>query len=138
MFTGFFSVGLRQVAVLPFHTDVNPYSLRREAPVLNHIRAIGDMTGGGTFMEAPLEKMLREDIRVDNALFITDSMEWGEGWLGHWKQYRRRNPLARAFLLRLDSYATQPFSPAEAESLGIHQIFGWSDAVVDYMRLTME
>ena len=138
MFTGFFSVGLRQVTVLPFHTEVNPYSLGREASVLDHICAIGGMTGGGTFMEAPLEKMLREDIRVDNALFITDSMEWGEGWLGHWKQYRRRNPRAKAFLLRLDSNATQPFPPAEADSLGIHQIFGWSDAVVDYMRLVLE
>ena len=138
MFTGFFSSNLDKVTVIPFNTEALDYSLGREAPVLDHISAIGMMTGGGTYMEAPLEKMLREDIRVDNALFITDSMEWGEGWLGHWKQYRRRNPRARAFLLRLDSYATQPFPPAEAESLGIHQIFGWSDAVVDYMRLVLE
>ena len=138
MFTGFFSSNLDKVTVIPFNTESLDYSLGREAPVLDHISAIGMMTGGGTYMEAPLEKMLREDIRVDNALFITDSMEWGEGWLGHWKQYRRRNPRARAFLLRLDSYATQPFPPAEAESLGIHQIFGWSDAVVDYMRLVLE
>ena len=138
MFSGFFSSNLDRVTVLPFNTEALDYPLGREAPVLDHIRAIGMMTGGGTFMEAPLEKMLREDIRVDNALFITDSMEWGEGWLGHWKQYRRRNPRARAFLLRLDSYATQPFPPAEADSLGIHQIFGWSDAVVDYMRLVLE
>lgn len=138
MFSGFFSSNLDRVTVIPFNTEALDYSLGREAPVLDHIRAIGMMTGGGTFMEAPLEKMLREDIRVDNALFITDSMEWGEGWLGHWKQYRRRNPRARAFLLRLDSYATQPFPPAEADSLGIHQIFGWSDAVVDYMRLVLE
>ena len=138
LFTGFFSVGLSQVSVLPFHTEVKPYPLGREASVLDHIRAIGGMAGGGTFMEAPMVKMLREDIRVDNALFVTDSMEWGEGWLGHWKQYRRRNPRARAFLLRLDAYATQPFPPTEAESLGIHQIFGWSDAVVDYIRLILE
>ena len=82
--------------------------------------------------------MLRRNIDADNALFITDSEEWGEGWLGYWKQYRHRNPHARAFLLRLDPYRTQPFPPDEAEALGIHQIFGWSDAVVDYMRLALE
>ena len=122
----------------PFFSRVLPYTLGRETPVLEHVRAIGKLCGGGTYLEAPLKEMLRRDIRVDNALFITDTMEWGKGWLGYWKQYRRRNPHARAFLLRLDSYRTQCFPPDEAEALGIHQIFGWSDAVVDYMRLALE
>ncbi len=124
MFAGFFSAGLEHVTVLPFDTDVQPYVLGREASVMDHVRAIGDMTGGGTYLEKPLEEMLRHDIRVDNALFITDSEEWGKGWLGLWRQYRHRYPTARAFLLRLDPYRTQPFPPDTAESLDIHQIFG--------------
>ena len=138
MFAGFFSVGLERVTILPFDTEVHPYALGREASVLKHVRAIGKLCGGGTYLESPIKEMIRRDIRVDNALFITDTEEWGEGWLGYWKQYRRRNPHARAFLLRLDSYRTQCFPPDEAEALGIHQIFGWSDAVVDYMRLALE
>ena len=138
MFTGFFSAGLEKVTVIPFDTSVRSYPLGREASVLDHVRAIGKMTGGGTYLETPILEMLRKGIDVDNALFITDSEEWGKGWLGLWKQYRRRNPAAKAFLLRLDAYRTQPFPPDEAESLGIHQIFGWSDAVVDYMRLALE
>ena len=138
MFTGFFSAGLEKVTVIPFDTQARSYGLDREASVLDHVRAIGKMTGGGTYLEAPILEMLRKGIDADNALFITDSEEWGKGWLGLWKQYRRRNPAAKAFLLRLDSYRTQPFPPGEAESLGIHQIFGWSDAVVDYMRLALE
>jgi hypothetical protein len=138
MFAGFFSAGLERVTVLPFDTGVRPYTLGREASVLDHVRAIGALCGGGTYLEAPLEEMLRRNIDADNALFITDSEEWGKGWLGLWKSYRRTHPRARAFLLRLDPYRTQPFPPDEAESLGIHQIFGWSDAVVDYMRLALE
>ena len=138
MFTGFFSAGLEKVTVSPFDTEARSYRLGREASVLDHVRAIGKMTGGGTYLEAPILEMLRKGIDVDNALFITDSEEWGKGWLGLWKQYRRRNPAAKAFLLRLDAYRTQPFPPDEAESLGIHQIFGWSDTVVDYMRLALE
>ena len=138
MFVGFFSVGLEHATILPFDTEVRSYPLGRETSVLEHIRAIGSLCGGGTYLEAPLKEMLRRDIRVDNALFITDTMEWGKGWLGYWKQYRHRNPHARAFLLRLDSYRTQCFPPDEAEALGIHQIFGWSDAVVDYMRVALE
>ena len=138
MFAGFFSAGLERVTVLPFDTGVRPYALDRKASVLDHVRAIGALCGGGTYLEAPLEEMLRRNIDADNALFITDSEEWGKGWLGLWKSYRRTHPRARAFLLRLDPYRTQPFPPDEAESLGIHQIFGWSDTVVDYMRLALE
>ena len=138
MFTGFFSAGLEKVAVLPFDTEVRPYAPGREASVLDHVRTLGGMTGGGTWLEAPVREMLRRDLRADNALFITDTEEWGRGWLGLWTEYRRRNPRARAFLLRLDPYRTQPFPPDEAESLGIHQIFGWSDTVVDYIRLVLE
>jgi len=35
------------------------------------------------------------------------------------------------------STPTPRFPPGEAESLGIRQIFGWSDAVVNYMKLKL-
>lgn len=138
MFAGFFAAGLDRVTILPFDTEVRPYAPGPEASVFRHIRALDAMLGGGTFLEAPVEEMLRRDIAADNALFITDSEEWGAGWLGLWQAYRRKHPRARAFLLRLDPYRTQPFPPALAESFGIRQIFGWSDAVVDYIRLELE
>lgn len=138
MFAGFFATGLARVTVLPFDTEVQPYATGRKAGVFAHVRALAGMVGGGTYLEAPLEEMLRRNIAADNALFITDSEEWGRGWLGLWKTYRRKHPRARAFLLRLDPYRTQPFPPDEAEALGIRQIFGWSDAVVDYIRLELE
>lgn len=138
MFAGFFATGLDRVTVLPFDTVVQPYATGRKAGVFAHVRALAGMVGGGTYLEAPLDAMLRRDIAADNALFITDSEEWGRGWLGLWKTYRRKHPRARAFLLRLDPYRTQPFPPGEAEALGIRQIFGWSDAVVDYIRLELE
>lgn len=138
MFAGFFATGLERVTVLPFDTEVRPFAVGRKAGVFAHVRALAGMVGGGTYLEAPLEEMLRRGIAADNALFITDSEEWGKGWLGLWKEYRRKHPRARAFLLRLDPYRTQPFPPDEAEALGIRQIFGWSDAVVDYIRLELE
>jgi 60 kDa SS-A/Ro ribonucleoprotein len=138
MFAAFFAAGLERVTVLPFDTAVRPYAPGPHAGVFEHIRALGAMPGGGTCLEAPLEEMLRRDIDADNSLFITDTEEWGKGWLGLWQTYRRKHPRARAFLLRLDSYRTQPFPPDQAESLGIRQIFGWSDSVVDYIRLELE
>ena len=89
-------------------------------------------------MEAPVEYMIKHRIMTDYAVFITDSMEYGKGWLAAWKQYKQLNPRAKAFLLRLDSYNTQPMPDDQAEKYGIHQIFGWNDSVIDYMKFVIE
>ena len=110
-----------------------------DANVMKHIETIGQMTcGGGTCMEAPVEYMIMHRIMTDYAVFITDSMEYGKGWLAAWKQYKQLNPSAQAFLLRLDSYNTQPMPDDQAEKYGIHQIFGWNDSVIDYMKYMTE
>jgi 60 kDa SS-A/Ro ribonucleoprotein len=99
MFTGFFSRGLDNVKVVPWDTEVHPYEIGRTAPVMDHIRQIGKMSCGGTYMEAPVEYMIANNIKTDYALFITDSMEYGKGWLAAWKRYKALNPSAQAFLL---------------------------------------
>ena len=138
MFTGFFSRGLDDVTILPWHTEVINYRLPAHAPVLKHIENIHNMSNGGTYMEAPVEYMTKHRIMTDYAVFITDSMEYGKGWLAAWKQYKYINPSAQAFLLRLDSYNTQPMPDDQAEKYGVHQIFGWNDSVIDYMKFVIE
>ena len=138
VFTGFFSRGLDDVTILPWHTEVMNYRLPAHAPVLKHIETIHNMSNGGTYMEAPVEYMIKHRIMTDYAVFITDSMEYGKGWLAAWKPYKQLNPRARAFLLRLDSYSTQPMPEEQAGKYGIHQIFGWNDSVIDYMKFVIE
>ena len=138
VFTGFFSRGLDDVTILPWGTEVYAYQTSADMPVMEHIEAIRRMTDGGTYMEAPVEYMIKHRIMTDYALFITDSMEYGKGWLAAWKQYKQLNPRARAFLLRLDSYSTQPMPEEQAGKYGIHQIFGWNDSVIDYMKFVIE
>lgn len=134
MFTGFFSRGLDQVTILPWDDEVHAYEISADAPVMEHIDTIRQMAYGSTYMEAPVEYMIKHRIMTDYAVFITDSMEYGKGWLAAWKQYRQLNPSAQAFLLRLDSYNTQPMPGDQAEKHGIYQIFGWNDSVIDYMK----
>ena len=138
MFTGFFSRGLDDVTILPWNTSVETYRASANDPVLEHIETIHNMSNGGTYMEAPVEHMIAHRIMTDYAVFITDSMEYGQGWLAAWKQYKQLNPSAQAFLLRLDSYHTQPMPDDQAEKYGIHQIFGWNDSVIDYMKFVIK
>jgi hypothetical protein len=126
------------VTILPWDEEVRAYDVYADAPVTEHIKTIHDMSNGGTYMEAPVEYMIKHRIMTDYAVFITDSMEYGKGWLAAWKQYKQLNPSAQAFLLRLDSYNTQPMPDDQAEKYGIHQIFGWNDSVIDYMKYVTE
>lgn len=134
MFAGFFVKGLDNVRVLPWDTEVREYAVPASAQVSEHMRAIREMTDGGTYMEAPLRYMFAHGIGVDFAVFLTDTEEYGRGWFAEWKRYRRRFPKAQAFLLRADSYQSAPISEADAAKYGVWQIFGWNDSVIEYMR----
>ena len=134
MFAGFFMKGLRNVRVLPWNQMVLPYDLPAQAPVAEHMRMIWDMIGGCTVMEAPVEYMIEHRIKTDFAVFLTDTEEYGKGWLATWKDYRRLFPEAQAFLLRADTYRTSPISEADSAKYGVWQIFGWNDSVIEYMR----
>ena len=134
MFVGFFMKGLRDVRVLPWNTEVHAYDFPASEPVTTHIRAVRDMVYGGTYMEAPVRHMVDHRIGVDFAVFLTDTEEYGKGWLAAWKQYRKLFSEAQAFLLRADTYQSSPISEADAARYGIWQIFGWNDSVIEFMR----
>ena len=137
MFAGFFTKGLKDVAVLPWDTEVRRYAVPASEPVMKHIDAITSMVEGGTYMEVGVKYMLRNRIAADYAVFLTDTMEYGTGWLAAWKEYHRRYPKAVAFILRGDSYMTSPIDEKTAEELNVYQIFGWNDSVIDYMKFVL-
>ena len=138
MFVGFFAKGLGNVTVLPWDTEVQPYAVPRADSVMTHVNAITHMVGGGTYMETAVNYMLEKGIDTDCAVFMTDTMEYGTGWLTAWKKYHRRHPQAVAFVLRGDRYMTSPIPETEAENLNVYQVFGWNDSVVDYMKFVLD
>ena len=138
MFVGFFMKGLNDVTVLPWDEKVRHYSVPRADSVMTHIKAIMDMVEGGTYMETAVNYMLRKNIDADYSVFLTDTEEYGSGWLAAWKHYHNRYPNAVAFVLRGDSYMTSPISEYEAEKLNVYQIFGWNDSVIDYIKFVLE
>ena len=138
MFVGFFMKGLKHVKVLPWDTDVQSYTVPVTDSVMTHIGAIMKMVGGGTYMETAVKYMLENNIKTDFAVFLTDTMEYGTGWLASWKEYHKRFPKAAAFVLRGDEYMTSPIPEDEAKKLNVYQIFGWNDSVIDYMKFVLE
>jgi 60 kDa SS-A/Ro ribonucleoprotein len=137
MFTGFFIKGLKDVTILPWDTKVRDYPYSTKDPVMKHIGAITEMVGGGTYMETGVKHMLRKGIAADYVVFLTDTEEYGEGWLAAWREYHRKYPEVVAFVLRGDSYMTSPIPEDEASRLNVYQIFGWNDSVMDYMKFVL-
>ncbi|MBR4172386.1 MAG: hypothetical protein IKR48_12105 [Kiritimatiellae bacterium] len=138
MFVGFFVKGLENVTVLPWDTEVKSYCVPRADSVMTHIEAITRMVYGGTHMETAVNYMLKKGIETDYAVFLTDTEEYGSGWLVAWREYHKHHPKAVAFVLRGDSYMTSPIPESEAEKLNVYQIFGWNDSVIDYMKFVLE
>lgn len=137
MFVGFFAKGLEDVTILPWNTKVYEYEVDRERPAVETIETFTRFVGGGTAMEVAVEHLLRRQMETDYVVFLTDTEEYGKGWLTAWKAYHARYPHAVAFVLRGDSYMTSPIPEAEAVALNVYQLFGWNDAVLDYMKFVI-
>ena len=138
MFVGFFIKGIPGALVIPWDTKVQPYDVPRADSVMTHINAITRMAGGGTHMETAVKHMLHCGIEADYSVFLTDTEEYGKGWLVAWREYHARYPKAVAFVLRGDSYMTSPIPENEARRLNVYQVFGWNDSVIDYMKFVIQ
>lgn len=128
-----------RVHSLPFDTEVRRADLSGQDRILSSAKKIADMCGGGTALGAPIERLLKTGKSVDTFIGITDNEEWAYGsryttngsFLKSWRKYRDTvNPDAEAYLIRIDPYKD---AVAPENEPGVHFIYGWSDAVLNYI-----
>ena len=144
MFTGFFRKGIRDCRVIPWSHQVFDWRIPKNDSIITHIDALRRL-GGGTDMSCALRYLTEKNVKRDFFIFVTDTEEYGgirrdgRSWISAWIEYRRRvNSRAEAFVLRSDSYLTNPFSDADALKYGIHPIYGWNDNVVKYISYIVD
>ena len=134
-FAGMLSAIADKSIILPWHTEVELDLLKDTSDPFQVALDIATAPGYGTFMETPVKYMIKKHIQADYAIFITDSMEWGEGWLKYWRQYKRKiSPKTKAVLIRVDPYPTNPYPETVKEELDIYTIHGWSPAVLQWIE----
>lgn len=132
---GVFTAGLmrrcRDVRVLPFDDHIRQLALNARDSVLTNARKVATVGGGGTSLSAPVTQLLRDRDRVKTFVGITDSEEWvGHGFLGVWREYRRRvAPDATAVLI---TPVPGTHSAVPESEPGVYFVHGWSDAVFRY------
>lgn len=116
-----------------FNGDAYRYPVSAEAPILYTAQTI--RCGGGTDMAAPFERMLRDGVKADRVIVISDN-ECNDGWWGKPVQtvadeYRRKSGCnCWVHGIDLQGYGTQQFKGPRTNI-----ITGWSEKVFEFIHL---
>jgi 60 kDa SS-A/Ro ribonucleoprotein len=128
--------------VLPFEDRVVPVRLSPRDTLMTTAEKLASIGGGGTAVGAPISQLLRERVKVDTFIGITDGEDWcycgsgdERGFLNAWRKYKASvNRDAKAFLLTLAPYRHAVAPPNEPD---VWFIYGWSDAVLPFIARTL-
>jgi len=142
IFSAILAKGLKNKAVIiPVSTKIREDVLREfnsAESVMEKVHVIEEADGGGTYLEEAVKYLIRNKISIDHFIMITDSEEWGKGWLRSWIAYKNKiAPKAEVFFVRIDPYETSPYSEKEAERYDIYDVFGWNDNVLKFIEFQL-
>jgi 60 kDa SS-A/Ro ribonucleoprotein len=127
--------------VTGFANDCYPLrNYRASDSIATTAENIANITSGGTNLSSPIQYMIKNKIKVDQAILITDNESWLESSWGsrriaadYIKDYHNKvKSDTKFFLIRLDPYGTSQVPPAQRNT---YNLFGWSDSVVKFISL---
>jgi len=115
-----------------FDTEVYDPGASLHDSILTQAERIRAM--GGTDTSAPVRKLIKDGLKVDNIIMITDEQQnAGSEFYKVLGTYRKKmNPEARCFIVDLAPYHGHMVPPTDSLT---HYIFGWSEQVLDYIGL---
>ncbi|MGF7396248.1 TROVE domain-containing protein (plasmid) [Thermoanaerobacterium thermosaccharolyticum] len=92
---------------------------------------------GGTDTGAPVEKLRKDNIYVDNIIIITDEQQnTGSPFYKELEKYRRSiNPNTKAFVIDIAPYRSSMVPPTDKNT---HYIYGWSETVLHYIAMSIK
>jgi 60 kDa SS-A/Ro ribonucleoprotein len=104
----------REARVLPFENDVVRVELNPRDSVMTNAAKLAAIGGGGTNCSAPLRKLVKEKVKVDLVVIVSDNESWmdanpkgrGTALMEAWTQLKARNPQARLVCIDIQPYAT--------------------------------
>ncbi|WP_434576981.1 TROVE domain-containing protein [Thermoanaerobacterium thermosaccharolyticum] len=92
---------------------------------------------GGTDTGAPVEKLRKDNVYVDNIIIITDEQQnTGSPFYKELEKYRRSiNPNTKAFVIDIAPYRSSMVPPTDKNT---HYIYGWSETVLEYIAMSIK
>jgi len=126
------------VILLPFNDSVNfrlVNRIRNKERILDIASQF--VAGGGTSLSAPINYLLKNNIKVDYIIGITDEEEWvGTRFINALNEYIQKvNPEVKVWLITLLPYYDYPV-PKEIENVVF--LYGWNEKILDFLGKTWE
>lgn len=120
-----------------FNTEIEKYAISRRSGILD--TAFNSRCGGGTNMYLPFEKMIKDNIKADRVIILSDT-ECNSGRSGWWG-IKPVQPLADEYrnktgndiwvhAIDLQGYGTQQFHGRKTNIIA-----GWSEKVFEFIKL---
>ena len=121
------------------YQGLRPLRIRELTVTPDTIMSIAQKVGiaqGGTDVGAPIKHMIRERIKADVFIGITDNVDWaGDGFLTNLEEYRSKvNKNLKCFLMTIAPYR-DGLAPMNYED--VYCTYGWSDAILKYIALIL-
>lgn len=114
-----------------FNTNIEKYAISHRSGILS--TAVGTFCGGGTNMGLPFAKMIRDKIKADRIIILSDNEcnNWNEPVQKLADEYRKisGNDIW-VHAIDLQGYGTQQFYGAKTNIIA-----GWSEKVFEFIKL---
>ncbi len=118
--------------LIPFHDRVVEHAFNPRDTVLTIADGLTKIPSGGTNCAAPLEKLVRDQARVDLVVMVSDCESWVDAGIGRgtrtmeaWRILSARNPGAKLVCIDIQPYGTVQAQNAQ----DILNVGGFSDEV---------
>jgi hypothetical protein len=132
--------------VIDFATNVSRVQVNPDDTLMTNvekIRQAGNRLGGGTEAHKAFQEIANE--RFDTVILLSDMQCYNSDDRRNfysrnntvndlWDEYVKRNPKAVLYSIDLSAYGT---SQTPSNSTNVRQLFGWSDKLLDLIRIDM-
>lgn len=96
--------------------------------------------GGGTSMGIGIDYLIKQNIKKDIVILITDSEHWYGGietsFMKTWKRYKKEiNKNAKCVVLEVVGYGNSQVEENFAQKYSVYTVYGWSDSVFKWIEM---
>lgn len=131
-----------EAVIYLFNDSASRKLLSKNAKILESVKSFAYATGG-TDISSPIAKMIRDDMKVDRIIILSDNEAnrqfIGSSWYRSYiaekvaEEYRRKYGNIWVHAVDLQGYGTQQFIGART-----NLIAGWSEKILDFIMLAEE
>lgn len=136
--SGVLSKGTKSDYIYLWNVSCKPFMVKNKS-VYSIYEKIKNSAFGGTSMGSPIDYLIKNKIKKDFIILITDEIHWFGGieksFIKAWIMYKQNiNKNAKAIILNIAGYDQSSGEEQIYNKYDVFTIYGWSDVVIDFIE----